>query len=145
MPNRFEYGGYDGKGYVKLCGMLDAVQLGQSASLAAGVTRGGNLIECTGMRRYRVKCLQITGAGPTRVRALDLAFGPDTANPWVAFVLAAAQATGVRSAYDFGEGGVHSTGAAPTLTCLMGPYLAIELQNNGANAATYEIELWMQA
>jgi len=137
MPDRFEFNVYDGKGALPLVAMLDATQQGQVASLAAGVTRIGNVIECTGMRRYRLKCLQLTGVGPTRVRALDIAFGRVTVAPWELAVLAAAQATGVRSVYNFGEG----TAIMPNM---MGGFLAIELQNNGADAATYELEFWMQ-
>jgi len=145
VADRFVFGPYDGKGRIPACYMLDATQLGQAGSLNPGVTRAGNIIPAVGMRRYRVKCLQLTGAGPTRVRVLDLAFGGLTATPWVAQILAAAQATGVRNAYDFGEGGALSVGGALTLTAFMGPYLCVELQNNGADAATYEVELWMQA
>jgi hypothetical protein len=144
MPDRFTYQGEPGQATSSLCAMLDATQLGQVATLNPGVTRVGNLIETTGMRRYRVKCIQLTGVGPSRIRALDLPFSPNSANAWVLQVLAAAQATGTRNAYDFGEGGVLSVGGALTLTNFMGPYLAIELQNNGADAATYELELWMQ-
>lgn len=144
MVDRVEMGAYDGKVAAARTAMVDALRLGQSASLAAAGLRVGSSIEATGFRRYRLKCIQLTGAGPTRIRALDLPFDPVAANVWVAQVLAAAQATATRFAYDFGEGGALSTGAALTLTNFMGPYLAIELQNNGVDAATYEIELWMQ-
>ncbi len=137
MPDRFTYQAEIGQATSALCAMLDAAQLGQLAALNPGVTRVGNAIECTGMRRYRVKCIQLTGAGPTRVRFLDLPFAPNAANAWELAVLAAAQATGTRNAYNAGEG-------TALLTNMMGPYVAVELQNNGADAATYELELWMQ-
>jgi hypothetical protein len=142
VADRFTYQAERGDSQQPVCAMLDAVQLGQSASLGIGATRVGSLIECTGMRRYRVKCVQLTGAGPTRVRAMDLPFAPASANAWTIAILAAAQATGVRSTYDFGEG-VTAAAVLPLLN-FMGPFLAIELQNNGGDAATYEIELWMQ-
>lgn len=137
MPDRFEYAPHLGDAVLPLVCMLDAVQLGQNASLAAAGVRVGNTIECSGMRRYRVKCLQLTGAGPTLVEALDLPFAPNAANAWQVAVLAAAQPTVTRSVYNFGEG-------TAVLTNFMGPYVAIRLTNNGADAATYEIELWMQ-
>jgi len=138
MVDRVEYGAWNGASNVPLCAMLDGVGLGHNASLAAGVTRQSSPIECTGMRRYRLKCLQLTGAGPSAVNAQDMPFGPAAAAIWQNAVLAAAQATATRSVYNFGEG----TGV---MECFMGPYLIISLTNNGIDAATSELELWMQS
>lgn len=147
MSDKFTFAPYSGQGGLPTVYMLDATQLGQAGSLNPGVTRAGNIIPCPGMRRYRVKCIQLTGAGPTRIRALDLAFGGLTATPWVAFVLVAAQVTAQRHVYDFGESCTTPTATGvivDTVANFMGPYLCVELQNNGADAATYEVELWMQ-
>ena len=138
MPDRIDAWPQDGKGTMPMCSLYDATQMGQSASLAAGATRSGNFLALTGYRRYRLKIVQLTGAGPTAVRALDKSFAALAAATWETAVLAAAQATGVRSVYNFGEG-------TAILTCFMGPFLQISLINNGADAATYEIELWAQA
>jgi hypothetical protein len=137
MPDRVEYGAYNGKAVLPPVATIDTLRLAMTANLLAGATRVSNRIECTGMRRYRLKCIQLTGTGPSRVRAFDLGYNPDPAVAWETVVLAAAQATGVRSVYNFGEG-------TAILTCFMGPYVAIDLQNNGPDTATYDLELWMQ-
>ncbi len=116
----------------------DATQAGQVASLGAGVTRDGAFMDLIGYRRYRLKIVQLTGAGPTAVRALDKSFAALAGVTWETAVLAAAQATGVRSVYNFGEG-------TAILQHFMGPFLQISLINNGADAATYELELWAGA
>lgn len=138
MADRVEMAAWEGKAIVPACSILDASRLGQAALLGAGATRVSSTIECTGMRRYRLKIVQLTGAGPTAVNALDLPFGPAAANTWERAVLAAAMVTATRSVFNFGEG-------TAVMTCFMGPFLGIELVNNGGNAATYEIELWMQS
>lgn len=137
MGDRLTYQGEPGESNQPLCAMWDAVSMGQSASLGIGVTRTGALMECTGMRRYRLKYLQVTGTGPSRIRAMDLPFAPNSANAWEIVVLAAAQAAATRVVFNMGEG-------TANLVNFMGPYLAIELQNNGPDAATYELELWTQ-
>lgn len=138
MPNRIDLLPYDGRGRIPACSMFDAVQAGQSASLNPGVTRDGNPMDFMGFRRYRLKIVQLTGAGPTAVNALDKSFAFLPAVTWETAVLAAAQATGVRSVYNFGEG-------TAILQNWMGPFLQISLTNNGVDAATYELELWAQA
>lgn len=137
MPDRVEYAAWDGKSNVPLCAMLDVTGL-SLGSVNAGATRASNEIECSGMRRFRLHIVQLTGAGPTAVNALALAFAPNVATPWERGVLVGAMVTGTRSAFNFGEG-------TAILTNFMGPYVAIELVNNGGNAATYEVELWMQS
>ena len=128
----------DGKGRIPACALWDATQMGQVASLGAGATRAGNFLDIVGYRRYRLKIVQLTGAGPTAVNALDKTFASIAGATWVTAVLAAAMATGVRSVFNFGEG-------TAILANFMGPFLQISLTNNGGNAATYEVELWAQA
>jgi hypothetical protein len=134
---RFQVRAEEDRATMPVCAMWDTVEIGQSASLGAGVTRESTFALVSGFRRYRLKIVQLTGAGPTAVSAVDIPFSRIVANAWEVAVLAAAMATGVRSVFNFGEG-------TAILTNFMGPYLDIRLTNNGGNAATYEIELWAQ-
>ena len=120
------------------CAMYDEIEAGQSAALNNGVTRDGNLLMLAGYRRYRLKIVQLTGAGPTAVNLLDVPFTRVVANAWENFAAIAAMPAGTRSVVNFGEG-------TANLTNFMGPYLVIRLLNNGGNAATYQLELWAQA
>ena len=117
--------------------MYDALGMGLSATVNAGVTQVSSFLELSGFRRYRLKVVQLTGTGPTRVRAIDEPFSRNLAQSWEIVVLAAAQATGVRSVYNLGEG-------TANLVNFMGPYMVIDLQNNGPDSATYEVEFWAQ-
>jgi hypothetical protein len=117
--------------------MYDAVELGLSASLNPAAFRRSTPLELSGFRRYRLKIVQLTGLGPTAVSIEDLPFSKITAQAWELVVLAAAMATATRSVFNFGEGTVN-------MVNFMGPFLDVLLQNNGADAATYEIELWAQ-
>lgn len=138
MSDRVDCWAQDPRGGMPLATCYDATQMGQVATLNPGVTRDGNFLDLVGYRRYRLKIVQLTGAGPTAVRALDKSFAALAGATWETAVLAAAQPTGVRSVYNFGDG-------TAILTCFMGPFLQISLINNGADAATYELELWAQA
>src|SRR6266849_10154235 len=99
MGVRVQVQPHSGESNFPLCACWDATLVGQAASLANGVTRPGTPLEVSGFRRYRLKVFQITGAGPTQVVVQDIPF--DGAAVWENLVLAAAQATGVRSVYNF--------------------------------------------
>jgi len=138
MPDRIDLQPPDGKGRIPACAMWDATQMAQNATLNNGVTRASSFMDIVGYRRYRLKIVQLTGPGPTAVSGLDKSFAAVAGVTWETVVFAAAQATGVRSVYNFGEG-------TAILTNFMGPFFQISLTNNGATPATYEIELWAQA
>ncbi len=123
---------------IPACALWDHTQLGITTAVGAGVTRDSNILDLTGFRRYRLKIVQLTGAGPTAVSFLDLPFSRVVANAFETAVLAAAMATGVRTVFNFGEG-------TAILTNFMGVWGMLRLTNNGADAATYEIELFAQA
>jgi len=127
----------EGRSNSPTTGMYDAVEMGLSATVNPGITATSTLLELSGFRRYRLKVVQLTGAGPTRVRASDVPFSKSIAQLWETVILAAAQATGTRSVYNLGEG-------TANLVNFMGPFLMIDLQNNGADPATYEVEFWAQ-
>jgi hypothetical protein len=117
--------------------MYDATELGLAAALNPGVARRSVPLELSGFRRYRLKIVQLTGAGPTAVSLEDLPFSKIVAQAWEVAVVAAAMATATRTVYNFGEG-------TANLTNFMGPFLDLLITNNGPDVATYEIELWAQ-
>jgi len=120
------------------CQMWDAVQLGMSGAVNPAATQVSVPVDVAGYRRYRFKAVQLTGTGPTRVRVLDVPFGRSTALAFEIVILAAAMATGIRTVWNFGEG-------TAILQNFMGLWLVVDLQNNGPDGATYELELWAQA
>ncbi len=115
----------------------DATEIGLSAAVNPGVTVQSSILDLTGMRRYRLKIVQLTGAGPTAVNFLDLPLNRVIANAFENVVLAAAMVTGVRTVFNFGEG-------TAILTNFMGCFGCVQLTNNGGNAATYEVEFFAQ-
>jgi hypothetical protein len=138
MAVRIQVQPHNGESNFPVCFVEDATGIGQAGTLNNGLPpREGTLVEVSGFRRYRLKAVQLTGAGPTAVIARDIPFSQVVAAAWESVVLAAAMATGVRTVFNFGEG-------TAILTNFMGPYLVIALQNNGADPATYELELWGQ-
>lgn len=123
--------------FVPRCQMLNTVELGHTAALNPGATRDSNFIELTGYRRYRLKVVQLTGGTSTDVRILDLPFGRTVANAFEN-VLLGTPLVGVRTVFNFGEG-------TAIFQNFMGTWLIVQLKNNdGAAAATYELELWAQ-
>lgn len=119
------------------CAMYDATELGLAANLNPGANRRSVPLELCGFRRYRLKIVQLTGAGPTSVTIEDLPFSKITAQAWEVNNLIAGMVTGTRSVFNFGEG-------TAIFTNFMGPFLDILVTNNGLDVATYEIELWAQ-
>lgn len=119
------------------CACWDATELALQANLNPGAVRRSIVVELAGFRRYRLKIVQLTGAGPTAVAIEDLPFSKLTAQAWEVAIVAAAMVTGVRTVYNFGEG-------TANLVNFMGPYLDIVLTNNGLDVATYEVELWAE-
>jgi len=140
MSNRHEFNPYRGEGGMPLCCMWDATQLSLSANVNPAATITSGMLDVTGLRRFRLKVF--TAGGPTRVRIFDMPFGQTAANAWQTIVLAAAQGAAARATYDWGEG-VTAALVLPMIN-FMGPFLVIDLQNNGGGATTYEVELWAQ-
>lgn len=117
--------------------VFDATELGLGGSLASGATSSGSPVEVSGSRRYRLKITSLTGTGPFQIAAQDIPLNLVVANAFETAILAGALAAGTRTAFNFGEG-------TAILTNFCGAYLAIQIVNNGPDAATFEIELWAQ-
>ena len=137
MPVGIKVWPEQGESNVPILAVFDATELGLQGSLASGGTSSGNPVEVSGSRRYRLKIVSLTGAGPFQVAAQDIPLSLVVANAFETVILAAAMAAGARSTFNFGEG-------TANLTNFCGAYLAIQLVNNGPDAATFEIELWAQ-
>jgi len=127
----------EGRSNSPTCACWDATELALQASLNPGAFRRSTPLELSGFRRYRLKVVQLTGAGPSAVSIEDLPFSKLTAQAWEVVVVGAAIATGTRTVFNFGEG-------TANMVNFMGPFLDILITNNGADVATYELELWAQ-
>lgn len=127
----------EGRSNSPTCACWDATELALQAALNPAAVRRSTIVELSGFRRYRLKIVQLTGAGPTAVAVTDLPFSKLTAQAWENVVVAAAMATGARTVFNFGEG-------TANMVNFMGPFLDIVLTNNGIDVATYEVELWAQ-
>lgn len=119
-----------------VCALFDALELGQSAALNNGVTRDGALIELVGYRRYRLKVVQLTGDTSSDFRILDVPFNRVIANVFENVLLGTVVA-GTRAVFNFGEG-------TAIFQNFMGTWLDVQIKNNGATPATYELELFAQ-